>query len=78
MDTEQHRQLDEDGCVLLKHVIDQAQVDRLLAGASPEDIAVAEASVAQAQAGLDQAQAAAWERFRAAFGAFLSRGRATA
>ena len=35
----------------------QAQLDRLLAGARAEDIAVAEASVAQAQAGLDQAKA---------------------
>jgi multidrug resistance efflux pump len=35
----------------------QAQLDRLLAGASEEDIAVLEASVAQAQAGLDRAKA---------------------
>jgi multidrug resistance efflux pump len=35
----------------------QAQLDRLLAGASAEDIAVLEASVAQAQAGLERAKA---------------------
>jgi multidrug efflux pump subunit AcrA (membrane-fusion protein) len=35
----------------------QAQLDRLLAGASAEDIAVLEASVVQAQAGLDRAKA---------------------
>ena len=34
------------------------RLDRLLAGASAEDIAVLEASVAQAQAGLDRAKAA--------------------